>query len=780
MVGRRSEIAGVKRLLADSRLVTLTGTGGVGKTRLALQVARDVRRAFRDGVFWVSLAEVGESDQVVLTVMDAVGMRTMGPDAARALTRHLRDKRLLLVLDNCEHLVEACGEAAADLLAMCPGVRVLATSREVLDIAGERVFAVPPLPVPLETSPGSHGGIRADSVALFVDRAAAAAPGFEVTPDNEQAVAALCRHLEGLPLAIELAAARVRSLSVEELVRRQDERYELLTRRRRRGSAFRHRSLRSTVDWSFELCSPEERLLWARLSVFAGGCDLTAAQNVCSDRKLTREAVLEAVAGLVEKSILTREEVHGRVRYRMLETLRQYGREHLARAGETDGLRRRHRDHYLQLAEHVHDQWFGPGQVILFASARREHANLRAALEYCLTEPGEAPHALRMAASLWTYWIVCGLVQEGAIWLARALAGSPAPGPHRVDALWAASLVSNYSGDRGRPAERAALAMIEECHRLATSLRDPARIAHATYLWGYMQLLGEDPVRGFLVLGEGVELERALGEPNPHLRHAQLLLAIAGSLADLDHVVRTVGEECRTACRDAGEQWLQSWSLLYLGLSAVIQGRCEDAEAYLRGAVRLQHPFRQPLGVGCALEYLAWSAVKSGDPDRGARLFGAGTVFLEPLGLDFGNLTREQWVERGDRSGIVRTAVDALGERAYRLAYQSGARLTQDEAVAYALGIRETTSRNTVQVPKRPEVLTRRERQIAELLAEGKSNRDIAEQLVISQRTAETHVANILSKLACTSRAQVATVITGQNLTGHLPEQDDQNPAAAK
>ncbi|MET9618586.1 ATP-binding protein, partial [Kitasatospora indigofera] len=375
LVGRRAELAELKRVLEDSRLVTLTGTGGVGKTRLALQVAREVRRAFPDGVFWVSLAEVGEPGLVALTVMDAVGLRTMGPEVTAGLVNYLRDKRLLLVLDNCEHLVEACADLAAELLPACPGVRVLATSREVLDIAGERTFLVAPLAVPEEDegpdrtpAAGAWTGAVADAMALFADRAAAAVPGFEVTADNAWAVAALCRHLDGLPLAIELAAVRMRALSVEELLQRQDERYELLTRRQRGTPVSRHRSLRATVDWSFELCSPDERLLWARLSVFAGGCDLDAAESVCAREGLTRDAVLDVMAGLVEKSIITREEHHGRARYRMLETIRQYGREQLRSTGEEPELRRRHRDHYLRLAERVQERWFGPGQVALFTS----------------------------------------------------------------------------------------------------------------------------------------------------------------------------------------------------------------------------------------------------------------------------------------------------------------------------------------------------------------------------------------------------------------------------
>ncbi|MCX5215416.1 LuxR C-terminal-related transcriptional regulator [Kitasatospora sp. NBC_00240] len=767
LVGRRAELAELKRVLEESRLVTLTGIGGVGKTRLALQVAREVRRAFPDGVFWVSLAEVGERGLVALTVMDAVGLRTMGPEATTVLVDYMRDKRLLLVLDNCEHLVEACADLAAELLPACPGVRVLATSREVLDIGGERTFVVAPLPVPEEDegpdrtpTAGAWSGAVADAMALFADRAAAAVPGFEVTADNAWAVAALCRHLDGLPLAIELAAVRMRALSVEELLRRQDERYELLTRRQRGTPLSRHRSLRATVDWSFELCSPEERLLWARLSVFAGGCDLNAAESVCAREGLTRDAVLDVMAGLVEKSIITREEHHGRARYRMLETIRQYGREQLRDTGEEPELRRRHRDHYQRLAERVQEQWFGPGQVALFASTRTEHANLRAAMEYSLTEPGQAPAGLHMASSLWIYWIVCGLPREGTVWLERALARNEEPDRIRAVALWAASLLNIYGGN---PAPETGvdevITMAEESRRLAEQLADPALVAHATYLSGFTQLRGSDLAQGLSVINDGIELERAFGESNPHLRFAQFMLTVVATQCNLVDVVVTVGEECRTACRKLGDEWVRSWISLYLGAVGVLQARDQEAENHLREAIQLKEPFNELLGLGTAVEFIGWCSIADGDVEKGTRLLGAATVFVKQLGFDFDTyLPPGGWGGRRDHRTVVAEAKASLGEAAYARAFESGARLSQEEAIALALGTEVVPEKSTAGPGDSP--LTRREEQIAELLAEGLSNKEIAERLVVAQRTAETHVANILTKLGCTSRSQVAVWVT--------------------
>ncbi|MFF1874732.1 ATP-binding protein [Kitasatospora herbaricolor] len=761
LVGRRTEVAELKKMLSEARLVTLSGVGGVGKTRLALQVSREVHRAFPDGVHWVSLAEVGEPELVGLTTMAAIGVHTMGPDATAALIDFLRDKRLLLVLDNCEHLVDACAEMVAALLRACPGVRVLATSREVLDIAGERSFVVPPLSVPEAEDPAAkHGGGITEAVELFAARAAAAVPGFELTADNEQAVAALCRHLDGLPLAIELAAVRMRFLTVDELLARQGERYELLTAQRR-GPLPRQQSLRATVDWSFELCSPQEQLLWARLSVFVGGCDLAAAEVVCAGEGLARPGVLDTMAGLVEKSVLMREEEQGRVRYRMLETIRQYGREQLQKTGEESELRRRHRDRYLELAERVSEQWwFGPGQVVLFASTRDEHANLRAAMEYCLTEPGQAGAGTRMAGALWIYWIVCGLPHEGTLWLERALACETEPGRQRAEALWAASIVSAYGGNPSPATVDEILAMMAECQALAEQMGDPAFLAHTTYLSGFAQLRGSDPLQGFTMLTEGIELERALGEANPHLSFAQFLLTIAATLGNLADMVTDVGGEALEACRARGDEWLQSWIVLLIGMVGVLHDR-EEAPRQLRETIRLKQPFRELLGIGSAIEFLAWCAMTDGDIRRAAKLFGAVTVFLKPLGLDMEQFVLQgEWSDHRNHEWVVQQAKDALGESAYLQAYRSGTRLTQEEAIALALG-KESQPEPAAAAPHEAQ-LTPREAQVAELLAEGLSNKEIADRLVIAQRTAETHVASILTKLGLTSRSQVAVWVTQQ------------------
>ncbi|MEU9843096.1 NB-ARC domain-containing protein, partial [Actinomadura sp. NPDC048032] len=329
-VGRSRESAEVKRLLSASRLVTLTGAGGVGKTRLAGRTATSLEREFPDGVWMVELANLDEPELLTTTVMEVLKIRDWsGRPPLEALIENLRDKHMLVVLDNCEHLHNACAFLAENLLRSASGLRILATSQQVLGIAGEQTLPVPPLPLDQRTSHRNAATPRATEAAeLFADRARAVLPEFTLTEANQEAVELICRRLDGLPLAIEMAAARLRGLSVEQVLERLDDRFRLLTRGSR-AELPRHQTLQALMDWSHQLCDQQERSVWAGMSVFSGGCDLEAVEEVCSGKGVERADVVDVVAALVEKSIVSREEQAGRVRYRLLETLRQYGRERL-------------------------------------------------------------------------------------------------------------------------------------------------------------------------------------------------------------------------------------------------------------------------------------------------------------------------------------------------------------------------------------------------------------------------------------------------------------------
>src|SRR6516225_6894444 len=427
-VGHRGELAGVRRLLAGSRLVTLTGPGGVGKTRLALRAAAGLARAFPDGVWLVRLDQLRDEALVAHAVAEALRLQDPAGCAPEAAVEYLTGRQLLLVLDNCEHVVDAVAKLADVLLRAAAGLRVLATSRESLNMTGETVLAVPPLAAPDAGERLSVAELAQFAAAtLFAERAAQVVPGFAVTAANAAAVAGICRRLEGLPLAIELAAAQTPVLSAEQIEARLGDRLGLLTRGGRARPA-RQQTLRASIEWSYELCSAAERLLWARCSVFAGGCELDAAEDICADDRLAAGDVLDLLAALADKSILAVEHGEGVARYRLPEVLRECGQECLRESGEDTALRRRHRDWHEQLARRVDTGWRSPKIGDWTARLFREHAKVTAAQDFCQAEPGEAEAGLRIALHVWLfYYWNAGHVSEGRYRLGQALARADEP-----------------------------------------------------------------------------------------------------------------------------------------------------------------------------------------------------------------------------------------------------------------------------------------------------------------------------------------------------------------
>ncbi|MDX3631355.1 LuxR C-terminal-related transcriptional regulator [Streptomyces europaeiscabiei] len=767
-VGRRDEAADVRRLLSAGRLLTLTGPGGVGKTRLAGHVAGQVARAFPDGVWLVPLAALSDEAFVPHAVNDVLGVRneTVRPPL-EILVDHLRGRRLLIVLDNCEHLLRSCAVLAGTVLAATEGVRILATSRHRLGLAGEQLFEVPPLPAPApeELTPSAVESFPA--LRLFADRAAAVVPGFTVGEANQQAVARLCRRLDGLPLAIELAAVRVRALGVEQLVERLDDRYQLLTC----GSPTsepRHRTLRSAVDWSHELCTPQEQLVWAWLSVFVGGFDLAAAEAVCagadagSREEIAPCAVLDAVAGLVDKSVLVREEHAGQVRYRLLVSLRDYGLEKLHDLGEATDTRRRHRDHFARLGAEYEQAWFGPDQAEITERLRIDQDNFRAALDFCLTTPGEAQHGLRLAAGLWFHWVAGGIWGEGRHWMDGALRAGARPDVTLTRAMWAGALTSLV-------------------HSRSAAV-----------------LAGLDPVR------TAYDADEELPVPTPSPVPAGALAPVRARASTAFVVLTRVELACtlvsrgRAAeaiplcaeavalCEAHGEQWARSWALRTLALAHWSAGQYDRAAEHARDCLRLPYTVRQHQSLARTLDLLAAAEALAGGAERAGVLRGAADRIWHDIGgkpMDALRPGRPRAAEHHARS--------TLGDHAYALSLRRGGRLTAEQAVAYALGEPREGSAPAVRtraastareggapagspigaapapapasarapsadpVPD-PVPLTRRELQVAALVAQGRTNKQIADHLVIARRTAEGHVERILVKLGFHNRSQVA------------------------
>ncbi|SDC41265.1 ATP-binding protein [Actinokineospora iranica] len=741
-VGRAAEISEVKRLLGVSALVTVTGPGGVGKTRLAAQVAAAARAAFDDNVVCVGLAELREPELVVNTVADHLGLGDRSRSPIELVIEHLRERRMLLVLDNCEHLIEPCARLAHALLSSCPELVVLATSRQSLGVAGERVRPLAPLAVP-EPGEQAAGVERHDSVRLFLDRATAVVPSFTITRNNVEDVIRLCRALDGLPLAIELAAVRLRSLSVRQLADRLDQRFTLLNRGRRWAPS-RHETLRALVDWSHELCDGREQLLWARASVFSGSFDMDAAEEVCSGDGLDRDAVLDVIDALIDKSVLVREEHHGTARYRMLGTLRQHGEDRLRETGELTRTQRRHRDRYLELTRRFAAESLGPDQVRWLDRLTVEHPNLRRALDFCARDPAEAAVGLPMIPAVKEYWMVRGLNTEGRIWLDRLVKAAPVDAPGRADALWMHALLALVQGDR--PAFAATLAAAAQTADATGDVRARAYVHHVS---GYEALMDADGPAAVDRFGTAAEMLRAHGDLGGEL-WATHNLGLAISIAGDPERCRRVLRDCVAACVARGEVVHRSWALWSLAACEYLFGDIETAQAHALEVLRLQQRFDARTITAFTLATLAGCATHAGDLRRAARLFGAAAALWRSLGSSPSNYPAFDEPVRAATAVVVA----GLGDGEALAEFAAGAALGFADAVSYALG--ESAEENEHMVAPRDDPLTKRERQIAELVAQGMTNREIAGRLVIGPRTAESHVERIRTKLGFTNRAQIA------------------------
>ena len=751
-VGRRDELAEVRRLLAGSRLVTLTGVGGVGKTRLALRAAAGLRRAFRDGVWLVQLDQVRDEALVAQAVAGALGLQDQaGYSPAASLAEYLAGRQLLLVLDNCEHVVDAAAKLADVLLRAAAGLRVLATSRESLNMTGESVLAVPPLAAPAAGRRLSVAELaRFPAAGLFAERAAQVVPGFALTEANMAAVAGICRRLEGLPLAIELAAARLPVLSPEQIDVRLGDRLGLLTRGGRTRPA-RQQTLRASIEWSYELCSQAERLLWVRLSVFAGGFELDAAEGICADHRLAADQVLDLLAALAGKSILIAEHGKGVARYRLPETLREFGQERLQESGEYTALRRRHRDWHEQLARRADTGWLSPQIADLTARLFREHANVQAAQDFCQAEPGEAEAGLRIALHVWLfYYWNAGHVSEGRYRLGQALAQAGEPTVWRARGLLLASFLAAVNGDLG-----AVQPLLEQGTGLAGQLDDPATRAFAAWVAGHVCLFAGDLPHAIAHSEEGLAVLPAAAVGGRQRAHLLICLANAAGLAGDEE--RAVGcHQQLAALTEAGSEYIRrayaAYSLWALGAAAWRRGDLDRATALHQQSLRLHRNDR--MGSTFCVEALAWIAASRHQYDRAAVLLGAATGLWQFMGT---TLDGNQHVA-GYHRDCERQARQALGETAFQAAYHRGLDLPAADAVAYAL---QQPPKKPRKKPPAPAVsdgapLTPREMQVARLVAGGHSNKEIAGELVISQRTAEGHVERILAKLGFTSRAQIA------------------------
>jgi len=754
-VGRRRELTETRRLLARSRLLTLTGVGGVGKTRLAMRMAAELRRTFPDGVWFVELAALHDPQLVPHSMASALELRQVSADPTADLAHYLERKQLLVVLDNCEHLSDAVAVMVSKLLTAAPGLRVLATSRHVLGVGGEQILVVPPLSTPDGESRVEAGdATHYESVALLLDRAVAVTPEFTISDGNRAAVTELCRRLDGIPLAIELAAVWLRVLSPEQMLDRLADRFRLLTAVRPAVPA-RQRALDAAIAWSFDLCSPAERLLWARLSVFAGGFDLEAAEAVCSAEGLDRADVLGLLANLVNKSIITRQLAgdHTAARYQMLETIRQYGASRLPGLDSVNLVRTRHRNHYRGMAGRYAAECFGPEQAGWMIRLRREHENVRAALEFCLQEPGQAAAALDIAAPMWNFWFA-GFLREGYRYMLQALRLAPEPTPSRAYGLWAASYLAMFATEFDKTA-----VMLDECRELADRFDDELLHARIKECRGHAMLYHGDLAAAVELLEEARAEFRATGDPLGEF-DTLILLSAATFFLD-DPRLGEFSQQALALAERHGALSSKAYALWSVGIHQWQAGLYDSATATLRESVRLFMTMNDLTGISFGVQALSWCAAFASPDAAAARLMGASQAVWRTSGAKVDETNAYGMFDQRSAQRIRQ----AVGEAELDPAFAEGAAYSFEQAVTLALGEQDSSGwqgrgrRSTASTG----VLTRREHEIANLLAEGLTNKDIATRLVISLRTVESHVDHILSKLGMTSRAQVASWLAEQS-----------------
>ena len=664
-VGRERELEELRSLLREGRLLTLTGAGGSGKTRLALRVARQEVVNYPDGVWLLELAPLADPALVETSLAAALGMRQQAGLLIEALKRRLDSLQLLVVLDNCEHLVKACAELAHDLLSSCDQLRILATSREPLKVAGEITWLVPGLELPDLTTLPSPELARFAAIRLFVERAAASRPGFALGSHGAEAVALLCRRLDGIPLAIELAAARTRALSPEEILRRLDDRFRLLTGGAR-GALERHQTLRATVDWSHDLLDGREVVLFRRLSIFAGGWTLIDAERVCADEQLPIDAICDVLCELVAKSLVVSDSsLAGATRYRMLETLRDYAAERLPAANERQAVGRRHFNHFTQLAEQACEQQQTRGSGAGLETLVAQQDNIRAALAFARAD--DPAGLLRLAAAAEQLWLA-GRITEGRRWLEQALAKAPEPTPARVRALNTAVALAALQSAHDR-----AHRLVDESLAIASALGDRAGEARARLWQGFIELTEDPP--GNSQSKQSLAMHEALGD-KLGICHSLVFLGIAMTqLPDSKKQGYQALQRAVHIARELEDDWGEAFAHIFLGWSELEAGNRELATTHLRAAVRTEAlgPIR-----GTALDAFAKLAVEH-DPRRAIRLLAASAALRE---RDGGR--PPAWIRRSAAATRTR-GEQQLDPLDARRAWDDGSAMTTEQTVAYAL-----------------------------------------------------------------------------------------------
>jgi len=737
-VGRRHQLAEIRQKLASTRLLSLVGPGGVGKTRLAIRAATDLQRSFRDGAWLVELAEVREPGLVTDTVMAALDLRAQASaEPLPVLLGHLRERELLLVIDNCEHLLDASAELVSSIMAAAPGIRVVVTSREPLSVAGEHVVPVPPLALPAAGGEEPLSRLReAESVSLFVDRAAAASGDFELSATNRVPVADLCRRLDGLPLALELAAVRTRVLSVEQILERLTDRFRLLTGGGR-AALPRHQTLETAIDWSYGLLTDQERVLTRRLCVFAGRFALGDVENVCT-ADLGGET-LELVSSLVDKSLVVKEDFDGTACYRLHETMREYARRKLAESGEVEELTRRCTNYYVTTfqASALEARF----QLLEWLPwVELEIDNVRAVLRRCI-ETGDVSSGIVLATSLAWYWITRA-TSEGVRWLDELLGLGSADADTIAWSFFIRGFLGVLQGDwtAARPALARAISTARSAHL-------PIQLVNSLCMSSIAENLAGERSTAEDLLGEAVEVVSDIDDVPSRVAVLQARSLNGIMAGDLDAVIAAATEGVRLS-REAGDLYAQHMMLLNLGSASLLAGDAAASKRRYEEALRIAYDVDDRIGEFYMLAALALHAAMEGKARVAAQLLGAS----ETIRLGAGATVMAALAPFSEQAEGAASA--ALGPARFRNEFDAGRGLTRAAAVRLALGQPEAVG--TRAESDGGAALGGRRLEVARLVADGLSNKQIAGKLFLSERTVDSHVRSILDKLGFNSRAQIA------------------------
>jgi predicted ATPase/DNA-binding CsgD family transcriptional regulator len=746
LVGRERELVEIARLIANNRLVTLVGSGGVGKTRLAIEEAASAAPRFVDGVDLVDLSGVPDPALLWATVARAVGVEERADaDLAQRLTRVLRLQSRLLVLDNCEQLVAGTATVAMRLLSGCPQLWILATSREGLGVPGEVIWRVPSLTFPWPGHEPSPDEIeKFGALALFAERARAARRGLVIGTADIAALSSICFRLDGIPLALELAAARVSALSIGEIASRLDDRFTLLSRAV--GAPARHQTLQASVDWSHQLLSSEEQALFRRLAVFARGWSLTAAEEVGVGPPVGPGQVARMLAALVDKSLVQAEDSVTGTRYRLLEAVKVFAHEQLVASGELEEVRTRHGTYFADLGEHMASRLHGQDQDLWATCLDQDRANFRAARQWCAADPARAEHGLRMAAGLWEYWLIRGLVEEGAAWLEDALHGAPDPPGAHAAALTGLALFTVLRGEfqRGGELLEASIALHEQAGDVPGQVRALAILGYWRANHGDREGSAEALDRASLLAG--------LTQDRYCAAYAQLMAGMTASSMTNRAVARAHAARSVKLFSDIGDRRGVGYAQCVQADCLTGEGAPTESLAILRTCLGFFEELLDRWGLLISTTSAALAHAALGNWRQTAFSLGVADSLSERIG--------------GHPFPAVQAAINAIAARTTAELGPSaapqraaGRAVGRGDSIAMAMGLASEPDPPCTQ-PELP--LTRREHEVTELIAVGLTNRQIAERLFIAQRTVDTHVGHILAKLGCSNRSQAAVIIGGR------------------